>query len=359
LEEELKEWMDQFVRVRLIQCNSVDLNLFHFDYDLTFAAFFMNADKTLYGRYGTRSSQKEAERDISIEGFAKAMQRALDLHKAYPANKASLAGKTAPFSEFKIPQEFPHLEGRFQPWLDFDGKVAASCIHCHMVGEANRRFARSKGTNVDDKTIYPWPMPDVLGINLDPKEIAKVDKVIPGSAADHSGFKAGDVILKMEGQPILSIADVQWVIHQAKEPSTIRVVAQRGNEQIELTLPITKGWRRTSDIGWRTTSWDLRRMAAGGLKMRNMTDEEIKAHELPPDKLALLVEHTGKYGDHGVAHRAGLKPGDILIEFDGISTSMRETEIFAHVLRNRPIGTEVQIKIIRNGEKKTFSFKLQ
>jgi len=351
--------MDQFVRVRLIQCNSFDLNLFHFDYDLTFAAFFMNADKTLYGRYGTRSSHDDAESDISIEGFSKAMQKALELHKAYPANKVSLAGKVAAFSEFKIPQEFPHLEGRFQPWLDFEGKVAASCIHCHMVGEAKRRFARSKGVNVDDKTIYPWPMPDVLGMSLDPKEIAKVNTVVPDYPAHQAGFKAGDEILKMEGQPVVSIADVQWVLHQAKEPSTIQVIAKRGNDQVQLKLPIAKGWRRTSDIGWRTTSWDLRRMAAGGLKMRNLTDEELNEHQIDSDKLALLVEHAGKYGDHGVAHRAGLMKGDILVEFDGISTSMRETEIFAHVLRNRPIGTEVQIRIIRNGKKKSFRFKLQ
>ena len=228
-----------------------------------------------------------------------------------------------------------------------------------MVGEAKRRFARSKGVNVDDKTIYPWPMPDVLGISLDPKEIAKVNQVRPGSPGDQSGFKAGDEILEMLGQPILSIADVQWVLHQAKEPSTIQVLAQRGKEKVKLKLPIVKGWRRTSDIGWRTTSWDLRRMAAGGLKMRNLNNEEIKSHGLHPDNLALLVEHAGKYGDHGVAHRAGLKKGDILVEFDGISTSMRETEIFAHVLRKRPMGTEVQIKIIRNGEKKSFDFKLQ
>lgn len=351
--------MDQFVRVRLIQCNSIDLNLFHFDYDLTFAAFFMNADKTLYGRYGTRSSQKEAERDISIEGFSKAMQKALQLHKAYPSNKDALAGKVAPFSQFDIPQAFPHLEGRFQPWLDFEGKVAASCIHCHMVGEANRRFHRSKGIDIDDKTIYPWPMPDVLGLSLDPKEIATIRAISPGSVADQSGFKVGDAIVKMEGQPILSIADVQWVLHQAKEPSSIQVVVERDHVSTHLKLPINKGWRRPSDIGWRTTSWDLRRMAAGGLKMRNLTKEELASHGLKSDQLALQVEHAGKYGDHGVAHRAGLKKGDILVEFDGISTFMRETEIFAHVLRHRAIGKEVQIKILRDGRQRSYRFKLQ
>jgi len=50
--------MDQFVCVRLVQANGLDLELFQFDYDLTFSIFFMNGDKTIYGRYGTRSSQK-------------------------------------------------------------------------------------------------------------------------------------------------------------------------------------------------------------------------------------------------------------------------------------------------------------
>ena len=96
MEKELARWMNQFVRVRLIQCNSVDLNLFHFDYDLTFAAFFLNADKTLYGRYGTRSSHDEAEKDVSIEGFAKAIDKALALHRAYPGNRVALEGQKAP-----------------------------------------------------------------------------------------------------------------------------------------------------------------------------------------------------------------------------------------------------------------------
>ena len=41
--------MRHFVRARLIQCNSLALDLFQFEYDLTFAAFFLNADKTIYG----------------------------------------------------------------------------------------------------------------------------------------------------------------------------------------------------------------------------------------------------------------------------------------------------------------------
>lgn len=43
--------------VRLLQMNGVDLKRFQFDYDQTWCAFFMNADGTIYGRYGTRAGR--------------------------------------------------------------------------------------------------------------------------------------------------------------------------------------------------------------------------------------------------------------------------------------------------------------
>ena len=67
--------MEKFVRVRIVQANGMDLSLFQFDFDLTFAVFFMNADRTIYGRFGSRSDFKDALRDISMEGFLKVRAR--------------------------------------------------------------------------------------------------------------------------------------------------------------------------------------------------------------------------------------------------------------------------------------------
>src|SRR2546423_10592501 len=109
--------MNRFVCVRLVQANALDLTLFQFDYDLTFAVFFMNADRTIYGRYGSRSDRKDATRDISIEGFRQALLAALEWHKRYPANKASLAGKQPGPARFKTPDQFPSLHGQYQARL--------------------------------------------------------------------------------------------------------------------------------------------------------------------------------------------------------------------------------------------------
>ena len=109
---ELAKLMEKFVCVRIIQGWGLDLSLFQFDYELTWAVFLMNADKTIYGRYGTRSDHKDTTKDISIEGLRKAMEGALELHKAYPANKKDLAGKTGTKQPFPTPEAIPELSGK-------------------------------------------------------------------------------------------------------------------------------------------------------------------------------------------------------------------------------------------------------
>src|SRR5436190_7520059 len=195
----IADLMDQFVCVRLVQANAMDLSLFQFDFDLTFAVFFMNADKTLYGRFGSRSERKDATKDISMEGFRKALAAALDLHKKYPANKAALSGKQNPTPRFKVPEEYPSLRGKYKSTLDYEGKVVQSCMHCHQVGEAERTFFRADRKPIPDEVVYPWPMPNVIGLALDSQEKAKVSSVGQGSAAEQAGLKTGDEILTLQG----------------------------------------------------------------------------------------------------------------------------------------------------------------
>jgi len=72
----IRDLMDRFVCVRIVQANTIDLTRFKFDFDQSFAAFLMNPDLTIYARFGTRSERDEA-RDISLKGLRKAMEAAL------------------------------------------------------------------------------------------------------------------------------------------------------------------------------------------------------------------------------------------------------------------------------------------
>ena len=351
--------MNKFVCVRLVQANALDLALFQFDYDLTFAVFLLNADKTIYGRFGSRSDRKDAAKDISMEGFRKALIAALDLHKRYPANKALLAGKQPRPTRFKTPEDFPSLAGKYKPTLDYEGKVVQSCMHCHQVRDAERRFLRDDKKPIPDEVLYPYPMPNAVGLALDPKEKAKVTSVASGSPAEKAGFKVGDEILSLEGQPILSIADVQWVLHNAGEAATLNAQILRKRKRIKLALDLASDWRRRSDIAWRTTTWDLRRMVAGGMVLQDSTAEERRAARLPEKTLALRVNYVGEYGDHAVAKRAGFKKDDILVSVDGQNSRLAESELFRYLLQHKMPGEKIPVTVLRDGERMNLELLMQ
>ena len=358
-EQQIRELMDQFVCVRLVQANALDLSLFQFDYDLTFAAFFMNADGTIYGRFGSRSNQKDPAKDISMEGFRQALAGALELHKRYPRNKAALNGKKGPTPAFNAPEDYPSLKGKYKPTLDYEGKVARSCIHCHQVREAQRLLYRNDQKPIPAELLYPWPMPDVVGLALDPKEKAKVTSVASGSPADQGGFRAGDSILSLEGQPIISIADVQWVLQQANAPATLKAEVLRGRKKLPLSLRLETDWRRKSDISWRTTTWDLRRMASGGMVLEDLPGPARADARLSSSELALRVKYLGEYGEHAGGKRAGFKKGDVIVSVDGRTERMSESDWMGFVLQNKMPREQVPISVLRAGQRIDLELPLQ
>src|SRR5438874_1343811 len=63
----IRDLLDKFVCVRIVQANTIDLTHFQHDFDQSFAVVLVNPDLTVYGRFGTRSDRHEAE-DITLHG---------------------------------------------------------------------------------------------------------------------------------------------------------------------------------------------------------------------------------------------------------------------------------------------------
>lgn len=355
----VRELLDKFVCVRIVHANGMDLSQFQFDYDQSWSAFFLNADMTIYGRYGTRSHQTESKDDVSLEGFSKALAGALDLHAQFPKNKAALLAKRGPDSEVKVPEQFPSFKGKFGAKLDYEGKVVQSCIHCHQVGEALRLFARSSKKPIDDKVLYPYPNPKILGLILDPKETAKVQQVTVGSSAERDGFLAGDQLVTLAGQPMLSIADVQWVLHQAGDFATLDVEVSRDGQAKRMNLTLAKGWRQRDDLSWRATSWDVRRMTLGGMRLETVPEAERRELKLRADELALRAKWVGQYNEHAVAKRAGFLKDDIIVAIDGEKAPITESALMARLLKSKVPGDPITMTVLRGQQKMELSFAQQ
>lgn len=345
----LRPLLDQFVRVRVVGTNGLDLSLFQFDTDQSFAVFLLNGDGTIYGRFGTRSHRTNWVGDVSIKGLASALKGALELHANFDAVKGRLAAKRGPKPEVPTPEQFPSLLGKFGKEIDYAGTNAVkSCIHCHQIGEARHAFHRKTSGIIPEELLFPYPHPRTLGLTLDPNERATVLDVAEGSAAAKAGFVSGDVIRSLNGQPLLSIADVQWVLHNLPaEGKTVVAVVNRGKPDQEVTVKWTlaPGWRRAGDLSWRASTWGLRRMATGGMVLEDFDGK-------------LSVKHVGQFGAHAAAKNAGVQKGDVLVSFDG-KAFRHESELLLHVLTTKKAGETVPVTVSRNGRTKTVSVPIQ
>jgi hypothetical protein len=349
-EPELVPLLDQFVCVRVINANALDLAKFQFDYDLSFSAIMFNGDGTIYGRYGSWLHQKDPLNKTTAS-FKKALDAALTIHQGYPANKTTLTGKQGGPVPYQKPVEFPTLAAKYPSKLDWDGKVMKSCVHCHMVGDAFRAHYRSLNQPMPVEWIYPQPSVETLGITLATDDIAKVEAVAAGSPGETAGVKAGDIFISLNSQPLVSIADVSWILHRAPDSGSIPATIQRDGKETALTLELPAGWRLKADIGKRAGTWPMRAMAFGGMKMDDIPDEERAGLGLDKEQMALRIFHVGQYGPHAAAKKEGFQKDDILVQVGDLKQRITESAIIGHLLQHHRPGEKLTAIVQRSGKR--------
>jgi len=343
---ELASLLDQFVCVRIVQAYGLDMSLFQFDGELTFAVFFLNADRTIYGRYGTRTSH-EGDETVSLSGLRAAIEASLKIHTGYPANKDSLAAKQGGRPRWKTPEAIPLLPG---PKVPADGS-RGKCIHCHEVGIGTLLTMRKDREKPPDSVLWSFPNPAVLGLEFDFSKRAKLASVVPGSAAARAGLTAGDEIEAIDGAPIVSVADVQWAFEMKPTPSEATVKIVREGKLGTISLPLAKDWRKADDYTWRTIAWPLR-LRLTGFRLTPLNDDDRARHKIAAGEAGFKVAELppGWLKDANRSpERAGLKKGDIVIAFDG-RKNFGEKDLLAVVALEKKIGDAMTVTV-RRGDK--------
>jgi len=356
--DELASLLDQFVCVRVMNANALDLTRFQFDFDLSFSTLFLNGDGTVYGRYGSWTHQKNSQ-DASLTSYKLALEQALAIHRGYPANREALQGKQPAPLPYASVTDLPSLAGRYQRELDWDGKVVGSCVHCHQVGDALRQSWRDQRQPVPEEWIYPMPAPETVGLTLAQDRVAAITDVRSNSPAQRAGLKPGDEILRIAGQPLVSVADFSWILHRTGHAGQLDFTVRREGVEQGLKLDLAAGWRFQADNSGRVASWPMRGMATGGMLLADLGDDERRELGLGLDGMALRVKHLGQYGLHAAAKKAGVQKEDILMEFDGLTARMTESRLLGHLLQKRFPGDKVRVVLQRGGQRRTVELPMQ
>lgn len=161
--------------------------------------------------------------------------------------------------------------------------------------------------------------------NVNARQGAFVSEVLPGSAAEKAGIKAGDVITAMNGQKISSFAEMRAKIATSGAGKEIELTYLRDGKSQDVKVKLQ------ADDGKTASSDKTELQALDGAELSNYNSKGVKGIEI------------GKVQPNSLAAQRGLKSGDIII---GVNLqAVESTQELRKILEDKP--TAVALNILR------------
>lgn len=90
-----------------------------------------------------------------------------------------------------------------------------------------------------------------------------------------------------------------------------------------------------------------------GVSIQGVNEDMAKALGMPKPKGAMVISNA----KDGAAEEAGILPSDVIIKFD--DKDIDEMKMLPQIAAETPIGKKIKVVVIRRGEEKTLSVKVQ
>jgi predicted metalloprotease with PDZ domain len=279
------------------------------------------------------------------------MQRVLKLHQQYPANAVELRDKRGADKPWQTALEMPGLEHKDRLR---GATTRKNCIHCHNIHDAENQHAYDVGEFTRDR-FWRYPLPDSLGLTIDADSGISIKSVTPESAAARSGIEAGEDVTHMNGQAIVSIADMQWVLDDV--PNADAEIHLMTSLTGDHTVRVAAGWKE-HDFSWRGSMWTM--PPELNVWTPVLKDDKKTQLGIPDDQSPLEVRWINLERDGGrAAHDSGLREGDVIVALNGERLKGLTPPQFAMQikLRYQP-GDELPLTVLRDGREQDLRIRL-
>ncbi|HKP45399.1 MAG TPA: PDZ domain-containing protein [Pyrinomonadaceae bacterium] len=204
-----------------------------------------------------------------------------------------------------------------------------------------------QGVRVEFATSGPRAMVGVNSFDTTEGGVTFGDVEPPGSPADKAGLVGGDVITTVDGHPVVSDDQMTEILSKAAIGQTFDIVYLRDGE------PRTAKLTTISRAEMDQLNRDFRNRPEGRGQF-GYEDGDAETVPIPNTKM-----HGVKLGEvlaNRPADIAGVKAGDIVIEFDGVPIRTSE-EFLSRVRRALPYST-VKLVVMRGEEKLEIPVKM-
>lgn len=174
--------------------------------------------------------------------------------------------------------------------------------------------------------------------SLDLKEPkgALVAEVLPGSAADKAGLKQGDVLLKLDGNPIDSVGSFRNFIALQKPGTKIKLTLMRNSKMEDVSVEIgAQNQAEKSDEPAKTIS-------VLGFDVQSITPDLAKSLNLPDDEGVIVT----KVDPSSPASLVGIKKGAVILAVNQVKVNSKEA--FDQQIQKSPAGKPF-LFLIRQG----------
>jgi serine protease Do len=212
--------------------------------------------------------------------------------------------------------------------LKADGKVSRGWLGV-VIQEVNKDLAESFG--------------------LDKPAGALVAQVLEGGPAAKGGLLVGDVILNIDGGPIVMSGDLPHLVGRLKPGSKaeLDVVREGARKKLKLTIgALPEDGETVAGVTGPGVERSSNRL---GVKVVELTAEQKKSLDL---KGGVVISEVLD----GPAALIGLRPGDVITHLNNQAIDSAKT--FTQVAQDLPKNRSVSMRVLRQGRASFITFKL-
>jgi serine protease Do len=178
---------------------------------------------------------------------------------------------------------------------------------------------------------------------------ALVAQVLEEGPAAKGGLQVGDVILSLNGQPIIMSADLPHLVGALKPGSQADLDVVREGERKRIQLSIGSLPEEGEEMPVAGDAGIERSSNRLGVSVAELSAEQKKAFDLRGGVVIKEVQS-------GPAALIGLRPGDVITHLNNQPIDSAQT--FAQVAKELPVNRSVSMRVLRQGRASFITFKL-